>query len=60
MHKRFRTPKGIKEGNLPNQFASKPQEGLLKVVVGLGRDLKVLNTLLPVEGHRGSLDLALL
>jgi hypothetical protein len=52
--------KWIKTGNLPNQFSSKPQEGLLEVVVGLGRDLKILNALLPVEGHGGGLDLPLL
>ncbi len=40
----------------PNQLPSQPQERLLKVVVTLGRDLKVLKVLFTVEGHSGSLD----
>jgi hypothetical protein len=36
------------------------QEGLLKVVVGLGRDVVVLEILLPVEGDGLGLDFALL
>jgi len=43
-----------------NQFASKPQERLLEIIVGLGIDFKVLNTFLPVESHSGGLDLPLL
>jgi len=48
------------ESRIANQFSSKPKEGLLKVVIGLGRDLEVLDALLPVEGHGGGLDLPLL
>ena len=43
-----------------DQLAAEPQEGLLKVVVGLGRDVVVLEVLLAVEGDGLGLDLALL
>lgn len=43
-----------------DQLASEPQEGLLKVVVGLGRDIIVLQVLLAVECDGFCLDLALL
>jgi len=58
--KRLECGKKIKITNGPNEFASKPQEGLLKVVVGLCRNFKVLKVLLPVEGHGGGLDFPLL
>lgn len=43
-----------------NKLASEPQEWLLKVVVGLGRDIVVLKILLAVECDGLGLDLALL
>lgn len=43
-----------------NQFAGQPEEWLLEVVVGLGRDIVVLKVLLAVEGNGLGLDLALL
>lgn len=43
-----------------NKLASEPKEGLLEVVVGLGRDIVVLEVLLAVEGDGLGLDLALL
>lgn len=43
-----------------DQLASKPQERLLKVVVGLGRDIIVLQVLLAVECDGLCLNLALL
>lgn len=43
-----------------DQLAAEPQEGLLEVVVGLGRDVVVLEVLLAVEGDGLGLDLALL
>lgn len=42
-----------------NKLTSKPQERLLKVVVGLGRDIVVLEVLLAVECDGLGLDLAL-
>ena len=45
---------------LPNQFAGKPKERLFEIVIGLGRDFKVLDTFLPVESHSSGLDLPLL
>ena len=42
------------------EHASEPDEGLLKVVVGLGRDVVVLEVLLSVECDLAGLDLALL
>jgi len=47
------------ESRIPNKFASKPQEGLLKVVVGLGGYFEVLKVFLPVESHGGGLDFPL-
>lgn len=54
--------RGIKsyQINIPYKLASKPQERLLEVVVGLRRNLKVLEILLAVEGDRASLDFSLL
>ena len=43
-----------------DKLASQPQERLLKVVVGLGRDVVVLQVLLAVESDGLGLDLALL
>jgi hypothetical protein len=43
-----------------DQFPGKPEEGLLEVVVGSGRDLKVLDILLAVEGDGAGFDFALL
>lgn len=43
-----------------DQLAGEPQEGLLKVVVGLGTYIIVLKVLLAVEGDGLGLDLALL
>jgi hypothetical protein len=48
------------ESWVANQFASKPQERLFEIVIGLGRDFKVLDAFLPVESHGSSLDLPLL
>lgn len=48
------------EGNIPDELAGQPQERLLKVVVGLGRDIVVLQVLLPVECDLLGLDLAIL
>lgn len=36
---------------VPGEFSSKIKEGFFKVVVALGRDLVVLQILLPVESH---------
>ena len=33
----------------PNKFPGEPEEGLLKVMIGLGINFKVLQVLLPVE-----------
>jgi hypothetical protein len=43
-----------------DELAGEPEERLLKVVVGLGADLKVLKVLLAVECHGASLDFSLL
>jgi len=43
-----------------DQLPREPQEGLLEVVVGLGRDVVVLEVLLAVEGDGLGLDLPLL
>lgn len=43
-----------------NQLPSKPEEGLLEVVVGLGRDIVVLEVLLAVESDGLGLHLTLL
>jgi hypothetical protein len=43
-----------------DKFPGKPKERLLKIVVGLGRDVVVLKVLLSVEGDGLGLDLALL
>ena len=46
--------------NLPGQLPCKVKEGLLKVVVALGRDFIVLQVLLPVEGDLLGLNLPVL
>lgn len=43
-----------------DELAGEPKEGLLEVVVGLGRDIVVLEVLLAVEGDGLGLHLALL
>lgn len=48
------------ELGVANELAGEPEEGLLEVVVGLGRDIVVLEVLLAVEGDGLGLDLALL
>lgn len=48
------------QGRVANKLASEPEEGLLEVVVGLGRNVVVLEVLFPVEGDGLGLDLALL
>ncbi len=48
------------QGRVAHKLASQPEEGLLEVVVGLGRDVVVLKVLLSVEGDGLGLDLPLL
>jgi len=48
------------QGGVSNKFPCQPQEGLLEVVVRLGRDFEVLQVLLAVEGDSTSLHFALL
>jgi hypothetical protein len=48
------------KGVVPGQLASQPKEGLFEVVVGLGRDVVVLQVLLAVEGDLLGLHLAIL
>lgn len=48
------------QGRVANELASKPQEGLLEVVVRLSRNVVVLEVLLAVEGDGLRLDLTLL
>lgn len=48
------------ESRVTAKFARKPKEGFLEVVVRLGRDVVVLQVLLPMEGDSLGLDLALL
>lgn len=59
LHLRDADPKTYQSG-VADQLASEPEEGLLKVVVGLGRDVVVLEVLFPVERDGLGLDLALL
>ena len=51
---------GTYEARVADELASEPKEGLLEVVVGLGRDIIVLKVLLAVESDGLGLDLALL
>jgi len=48
------------QGRVSDELAGEPQEGLFEVIVGLGRDIVVLEVLLAVEGDGLGLDLALL
>lgn len=48
------------QSRVANKLAGEPEEGLLEVVVGLGRDVVVLEVLFPVEGDGLGLHLALL
>ena len=48
------------QGLVADEFPGEPEERLLEVVVGLGRDVVVLEVLLAVEGDGLGLDLALL
>ena len=48
------------QGLVADKFSGEPQEGLLEVVVGLRRDVVVLEVLLAVESDGLGLDLALL
>jgi hypothetical protein len=48
------------EGRVADELSSKPEERFLKVVVGLGRDIVVLEILLSVESNGLGLDLTLL
>ena len=45
---------------IPGKTASEPEEGLLKVVVGAGRDVEVGKVLTTVESDVGGLNLAVL
>jgi len=55
-----RTNKETYQAGIANELASQPEEGLLKVVVGLGRNVVILEVLLPVESDGLGLDLAFL
>ena len=48
------------KSSVTNELAGEPEERLLEVIVGLGRDVVVLEVLFPVEGDGLGLDLALL
>lgn len=48
------------KAGVTDELSSQPQEGLLEVVVGLGRDVVVLEVLLAVESDGLGLDLTLL
>merc|ERR1719429_739551 len=39
------------EVRVTNQFSGQPEEGLLEVVIGLGRDVIILKVLLTVENN---------
>lgn len=52
--------KSTYQTGVADKLAREPEEGLLKVVVGLGRDVVVLEVLFPVEGDGLGLHLALL
>jgi hypothetical protein len=51
---------GTYQRGVADKLASKPEEGLLEVVVRLGGNIVVLEVLLAVEGNSLGLDLALL
>lgn len=48
------------EVGIADEFARQPQEGLLKVVIGLGRDVVVLEVLLPMKHDGLGLDFSVL
>ena len=48
------------QSRVANQFAGEPKEGLLEVIVGLGRDIIILKVFLAVECDGLSLHFALL
>lgn len=48
------------KGVVANEFTSKPEEGLLEVIIALCGNVVVLKVLFPVEGDGLGLDLALL
>lgn len=48
------------QGLVANEFPGEPKEGLLEVIIGLRRDVVVLQVLLAVEGDGLGLHLALL
>jgi hypothetical protein len=52
--------KGTNQGRIARQLPGEPEEGLLEVVVRLGRNVVVLKVFLAVEGDGLGLDLALL
>jgi hypothetical protein len=47
------------EAGIAHEFASEPQEGFLKVIIGLGGNVVILQILLPVERDGLGLHLAL-
>jgi hypothetical protein len=51
---------GLYQRLVANELSCQPQEGLLKVVVGFGRNVVVLQILLPMEGDGLCLHFALL
>ena len=51
---------GTYQSGVADKLAGEPEERLLEVVVGLGRDVVVLEVLFPVEGDGLGLHLALL
>ena len=57
---RFKGEEKTYQGLVSDQLPGEPQEGLLEVVVGLGRDVVVLQVLLAVESDGLGLDFALL
>ena len=61
MHLQLKVPKKkTYQTGIANELAGEPEEGLLEVIVGLGRNVVVLEVLFPVEGDGLGLDLALL
>jgi hypothetical protein len=48
------------QGRVANQLSGQPQEGLLEIIVGLGRDVVVLEVLLAVESDSLGLYFSLL
>lgn len=56
----IRAKGGIHEAGVANELAGKPQERLFEVVVGLGRNIIVLEVLLSVESDGLGLHLSLL